>query len=87
MVIRTSDEASLVRDRAAAPLRAWVPVAPVSTSEGRAVFPDLSLPTMIVYGERDTGLGHRYVTVFLFSQNIFESKSRHVEYFEQKADT
>ena len=87
MVTRTSDDASLVRDRAGAPLRAWVPVAPVSTSEGRAVFPDLSLPTMIVYGERDTGLGHRYVNVFISSQNIFESKSRHVEYFEQKADT
>lgn len=49
----------LVRDQTAAPVRAWVPVAPVSTSQGRAVFPDLSLPTMIVFGERDTGLGHR----------------------------
>ena len=50
---------TLGRDQAAAPLRAWVPVAPVSTSEGRAVFPDLSLPTLIVYGEKDTGLGAR----------------------------
>ena len=62
MFTRSSDDALLVRDQAAAPLRAWVPVAPVSTSEARAVFPNLSLPTMIVYGERDTGLGHRYVT-------------------------
>ena len=50
---------TLVRDQTAAPLRAWVPVAPVSTSQGRAVFPNLRLPTMIVYGERDTGLGYR----------------------------
>ena len=50
---------TFVRDQAGAPLRAWVPVAPVSTSEGRAVFPGLSLPTMIVYGERDSGLGAR----------------------------
>ena len=35
----------------------WVPVAPVDTSQGRAFFPSLTLPTMIVYGERDTGLG------------------------------
>ena len=50
---------TFVRDQTVAPVRAWVPVAPVSTSQGRAVFPNLRLPTMIVYGERDTGLGHR----------------------------
>ena len=50
---------TFARDQTAAPVRAWVPVAPVSTSQGRAVFPDLRLPTMIVYGERDTGLGLR----------------------------
>lgn len=37
----------------------WVPVAPVGTAKGRPFFPSLSLPTMIVYGEKDTGLGHR----------------------------
>jgi len=36
---------------------AWVPVAPVSTRDGRDFFPSLDLPTMIVYGELDTGLG------------------------------
>ena len=36
---------------------AWVPVAPVSTSQGRDFFPALSLPTMIVYGELDHSLG------------------------------
>ena len=35
----------------------WVPVAPVSTSQGRAFFPSLSVPTMIVYGELDRSLG------------------------------
>ena len=35
----------------------WVPVAPVSTSQGRAFFPSLSVPTMIVYGELDHSLG------------------------------
>jgi len=38
-------------------VRAWIPVAPVSTSEGRLVFPNLQIPTMIVYGENDKGLG------------------------------
>ena len=35
----------------------WVPVAPVSTSQGRPFFPSLSVPTMIVYGEMDRSLG------------------------------
>ena len=38
-------------------MSAWVPVAPVSTRDGRDFFPSLDLPTMIVYGELDTGLG------------------------------
>lgn len=38
----------------------WVPVAPVSTnSGGDAFYENLTLPTMIVYGEKDTGLGHQ----------------------------
>ena len=36
-----------------------MPVAPVSTPQGRAVYPELTLPTMIVLGELDTGLGPR----------------------------
>ena len=36
-----------------------MPVAPVSTREGRDFFPSLDIPTMIVYGELDTGLGLR----------------------------
>ena len=36
---------------------AWVPVAPVSTREGRDFFPSLDIPTMIVYGELDKSLG------------------------------
>ena len=32
-------------------------MAPVSTRDGRDFFPSLDLPTMIVYGELDTGLG------------------------------
>ena len=36
-----------------------MPVAPVSTGEGRDFFPSLDIPTMIVYGELDTGLGPR----------------------------
>ena len=35
----------------------WVPVAPVSTQLARAELPGVTVPTMIVYGERDTGLG------------------------------
>jgi len=35
----------------------WVPVAPVSTQLARAELPGVRVPTMIVYGERDTGLG------------------------------
>jgi len=38
----------------------WVPVAPVSTnSAGDDFYRNLSVPTMIVFGERDTGLGHQ----------------------------
>ena len=44
---------------APASVRAWVPVAPVDTAAGREVFRSLSIPTMIVMGERDTGLGSR----------------------------
>lgn len=35
----------------------WVPVAPVGTSAGRSFFKDVDIPTMIVYGENDRGLG------------------------------
>ena len=35
----------------------WVPVAPVSTQLVRAELAGVRVPTMIVYGERDTGLG------------------------------
>ena len=38
---------------------AWVAVAPVGTGNARSFFPSLSLPTMIVMGERDTGIGSR----------------------------
>ena len=38
-------------------MSAWVPVAPVSTRDGRDFFPSLDIPTMILYGELDTGLG------------------------------
>jgi len=39
-------------------VKAWVPVAPVSSSQGRSFFPSLTnLPTMIVQGENDKGLG------------------------------
>lgn len=37
----------------------WVTVAPVNTQQGRSFFPSLSVPTLIVYGELDTGLGTR----------------------------
>jgi len=41
-------------------LSGWVPVAPVSTNTGRdAFYENLTVPTMIVFGERDTGLGHQ----------------------------
>jgi len=33
----------------------WVPVAPVSINTSQQFYQDLSVPTMIVYGERDTG--------------------------------
>eukprot|EP00088_Acartia_fossae_P059970 TRINITY_DN7171_c0_g1_i1.p1 TRINITY_DN7171_c0_g1~~TRINITY_DN7171_c0_g1_i1.p1 ORF type:complete len:282 (+),score=42.34 TRINITY_DN7171_c0_g1_i1:188-1033(+) len=35
----------------------WVPVAPVGTSQVATFGKDLKTPTLIVYGERDTGLG------------------------------
>lgn len=37
----------------------WVPVAPVGTSDSSEFFSQLRVPTMLVYGEKDTGLGHR----------------------------
>ena len=37
----------------------WVPVAPVGTGDSPELFSQLRLPTMLVYGEKDTGLGHR----------------------------
>jgi hypothetical protein len=37
----------------------WVPVAPVGTSELAEFFKELNVPTMLVYGKKDTGLGHR----------------------------
>lgn len=37
----------------------WIPVAPVNTAQGRSFFPSLRVPTLIVYGELDTGLGVR----------------------------
>jgi len=40
-------------------LLGWVPVAPVNTgAPGDKFYKDLTVPTMIVYGEKDTGLGH-----------------------------
>ena len=35
----------------------YVPVAPVGTGEFVSLFPTVSVPTMIVYGSRDTSLG------------------------------
>jgi len=43
--------------QSAGQVSAWVPVAPVSTRDGRNFFPSLEIPTMIVYGELDTSLG------------------------------
>lgn len=40
-------------------IAAWIPVAPVNTAQGRSFFPSLRVPTLIVYGELDTGLGVR----------------------------
>jgi len=37
----------------------WVPVAPVSTSQPSGFYSDIDIPTLIVLGENDTGLGHR----------------------------
>jgi hypothetical protein len=39
----------------------WVPVAPVGTGDSADLFSQLRIPTMFVYGEKDTGLGHRYI--------------------------
>merc|ERR1711913_278292 len=40
-------------------VKGWVPVAPVNTgAPGDKFYQDLQVPTMIVYGEKDTGLGH-----------------------------
>ena len=35
----------------------FVPVAPVGTGRFSSAFPSIRVPTMIVYGEKDTGLG------------------------------
>ena len=41
-------------------LLGWVPVAPVNTgAPGDKFYKDLTVPTMIVYGEKDTGLGYK----------------------------
>jgi len=37
----------------------WVPVAPVGTSQSVGFYQSISIPTLVVYGENDTGLGHR----------------------------
>ncbi|XP_023324492.1 protein ABHD14B [Eurytemora carolleeae] len=37
----------------------WVPVAPVGTSQASGFYSSIFTPTMIVYGEKDTGLGYR----------------------------
>ena len=38
---------------------AWIAVAPVGTGNARSVLPSVTIPTMIVMGERDTGIGSR----------------------------
>ena len=43
--------------QSAAQVSGWVPVAPVSTRDGRDFFPGLHVPTMILYGQLDTSLG------------------------------
>jgi len=40
-------------------ISAWVPVAPVHTDKGKGFFPQIDIPTMIVYGELDASLGVR----------------------------
>ena len=51
-MIQTSQPAQIDR------VRGFVPVAPVGTSEYRQFFrDDMKVPTMIVYGEKDSGLG------------------------------
>jgi len=37
----------------------WIPVAPVGTSQASGFYKSIQLPTLIVYGENDRGLGHR----------------------------
>jgi len=40
-------------------ISAWVPVAPVDTDKGKGFFPQIDIPTMIVYGELDASIGVR----------------------------
>eukprot|EP00092_Neocalanus_flemingeri_P056856 GFUD01067453.1.p1 GENE.GFUD01067453.1~~GFUD01067453.1.p1 ORF type:complete len:272 (+),score=53.56 GFUD01067453.1:94-909(+) len=40
-------------------ISAWVPVAPINTEKGRDFFPQLDIPTLIIYGELDEDLGIR----------------------------
>lgn len=39
-------------------LAGFVPVAPVGTGRNKLNYPNLQVPTLIIYGEKDTGLGH-----------------------------
>jgi hypothetical protein len=49
----------------------WVPVAPVGTSELAEFFRELNVPTMLIYGQKDTGLGHRYQRTEFFRELLY----------------
>uniref|UniRef100_A0A0P4WAI7 Protein ABHD14A n=1 Tax=Scylla olivacea TaxID=85551 RepID=A0A0P4WAI7_SCYOL len=67
-------------------LSGYVPVAPVGTKKGRAKYRELQVPTLIIYGEKDTGLGHLSrddLSNIPTSQAVELPGARHPAYLDQ----
>lgn len=67
-------------------LSGYVPVAPVGTKKGKAKYRELQVPTLIIYGEKDTGLGHLSrddLSNIPTSQAVELPGARHPAYLDQ----
>ncbi|XP_063888717.1 putative protein-lysine deacylase ABHD14B isoform X2 [Scylla paramamosain] len=67
-------------------LSGYVPVAPIDTKKGKAKYRELQVPTLIIYGEKDTGLGHLSrddLSNIPTSQAVELPGARHPAYLDQ----
>lgn len=67
-------------------LSGYVPVAPVGTQKDKAKYHELQVPTLIIYGEKDTGLGHLSrddLSNIPTSQAVELPGARHPAYLDQ----